>query len=142
MSFLLDTNVLSEWLRQRPEPAVLAWQAAWPADLFYVSAVTQAEMLLGAQILPAGARRAALLQALEAVFAEDFAQRVLPFDAAAAPLYAEVVARRRAIGRPVSQFDAQIAATARRHGLAVVTRNVADFTDCGVNVIDPWMPST
>lgn len=142
MSFLLDTNVLSEWLRQRPDATVLAWQASWPADQFYVSAVTQAEMLLGAQILPAGARRAALLQALEAVFVEDFAQRVLPFDTAAAPLYAEVVALRRAIGRPISQFDAQIAATARRHGLAVVTRNVADFTDCGVDVIDPWRSPT
>ncbi len=142
MSFLLDTNVLSELLRAAPAPAVLAWFAAQPAETLLVSAVTQAEMLLGARLLPAGRRRAALEAALGAMFDEDFAGRILPFDAAAAPAYVDIVCARRAAGRPIAQFDAQIAAIARRHGSRLATRNVADFEGCGVAVVDPWTHGT
>jgi predicted nucleic acid-binding protein len=135
---LLDTNVLSEQLRPRPEPAVLAWMAAQPTESLYVSAVTQAEMMLGARLLPAGKRRSALEAALHAMFEEDFAGHLLPFDSAAVSPYVEIVAVRRAAGRPVSQFDAQIAAIARRHGAKLATRNVGDFDGCGIAVIDPW----
>ncbi|HZT56771.1 MAG TPA: type II toxin-antitoxin system VapC family toxin, partial [Burkholderiaceae bacterium] len=126
MSTLLDTNVLSELLRAAPEPAVLRWLAAQPADGLFVTAVTQAEMLLGARLLPAGKRRSALEAALRGLFDEDFAGRVLPFDSGATPAYAELVAARRAAGRPISQFDAQIAAIARRHAMGVATRDVDD----------------
>lgn len=138
MSVLLDTNVLSELLTPAPDSAVLAWFAAQHPDTLYVSSVTQAEMLLGARLLPAGKRRNALEAALRAMFAEDFAGRILPFDSAAAPIYAELVAARRSAGRPISQFDAQIAAIALCSALRLATRNVRDFEDCGVELIDPW----
>jgi len=138
VSTLLDTNVLSELLRAQPHPAVLAWFAEQPADSLFVSAVTQAEMLLGARLLPRSKRRQQLETALDTMFREDFAGRVLPFDSAAAAAYAAVVAARRGAGRPISQFDAQIAAIAlsRRAGLA--TRNVSDFEECGLTLANPW----
>ena len=138
MSTLLDTNVLSELLRATPAPAVLGWFASQVPESLFVSAVTQAEMLVGARLLPAGKRRLLLEKALNAMFDEDFAGRILPFDSAAAPVFAEVVAVRRAAGRPISQFDAQIAAIARCHGARIATRNVADFTGCAVDLTNPW----
>lgn len=138
MSTLLDTNVLSELLRAAPDEAVLAWFAAQPHDSLFVSAVTQAEMLLGVQLLPAGKRRARLQQAVEAMFRDDFAGRLLPFDEAAAAAYARVVSARRRAGRPISQFDAQIAAIAASRDVGLATRNVTDFDGCGVVLHNPW----
>lgn len=138
MSTLLDTNVVSALLRAAPETAVLAWFARQPPETLFVSAVTQAEMLLGARLLPAGKRRAALEKALRATFDEDFSGRILPFDSAAVPAYVDIVSARRAAGRPISQFDAQIAAVARQHGARLATRNVDDFEGCGLIVVDPW----
>jgi toxin FitB len=135
---VLDTNVLSELLRQRPAAGVLGWFAAQSGEDLFVSAVTQAEMLYGAAMLPAGKRRAALQAALRAMFDEDFADRVLPFDCHAAPAYATIVAARRAAGRPIAQFDAQTAAIAHHHGARLATRDVADFDGCGVELVDPW----
>lgn len=139
MTTLLDTNVLSELLRKQPDAAVLAWFARQPADALHVSAVTQAEMLLGARLLPAGKRRAQLEQALDAMFSEDFGARVLPFDGAAAIAYAPIVALRRAAGRPISQFDAQIAAIAASRDLCLATRNTTDFEGCGLTLVNPWL---
>ena len=141
MSTLLDTNVLSELLRQQPDETVLAWFAAQPVDSLYVSAVTQAEMLLGARLLAKGKRREKLEGALDAMFAEDFAGRLLPFDSTAASAYATLVAARRSAGRPISQFDGQIAAIAVSRRSSVATRNVADFAGCGVPVKNPWVRS-
>ncbi len=138
MSTLLDTNVLSELLRLRPDPKVLAWFALQANESLYVSAITQAEMTLGARLLPAGRRRKQLETALDAMFQEDFADRVLAFDARCAHCYAEVVTRRRAAGLPISQFDAQIAAVSLAYRLELATRNVADFQSCGVKVVNPW----
>jgi toxin FitB len=138
MSTLLDTNVLSELLRSRPDSTVLAWMASQPTNALFVSAVTQAEMLLGPRLLPAGTRRQRLQQALEAMFREDFAGRILPFDSSCTAPYAEVVAIRRRAGRPMSQFDAQIAAIALSHRLGLATRNVPDFEDCGLKLTNPW----
>jgi toxin FitB len=138
MTLLLDTNVLSELLRPRPAPAVMAWFAAQPGERLFVSAVTQAEMLLGVQVLPAGRRRQQLQQALDAMFRDEFSQRLWPFDAAAAPHFAALVAARRRAGRPISQFDAQIAAIALCHGAGLATRNLADFEGCGLSLHDPW----
>lgn len=140
MKTLLDTNVLSELLRAAPAPAVLAWFSGRPADSLFVSSVTQAEMLLGARLLPAGRRRQQLQQALDKMFSDDFGTRLLPFDSAAAVAFAEVVARRRAAGRPISQFDAQIAAIAISRDCALATRNLGDFEGCGLELLDPWSP--
>jgi predicted nucleic acid-binding protein len=141
MSTLLDTNVLSELLRPQPDDAVLEWFARQPANSLFVSAVTQAEMLLGARLLPASKRRAQLELALDAMFSEDFGDRVLPFDTSAAAAYAKVVVTRRSAGRPISQFDAQIAAIALSRRADLATRNVSDFEGCGLALSNPWSPA-
>jgi predicted nucleic acid-binding protein len=138
MSVLLDTNVLSELLRIAPDPQVLQWVQAQQPNSLYVSAITQAEMLLGARRLPAGKRRQQLEQALDAMFREDFAGRALAFDSACAEHFAHIVAARRRSGAPISQFDGQIAAIALTHRLGLATRNVADLAGCGVAVTNPW----
>jgi predicted nucleic acid-binding protein len=137
MSTLPDTDVLSELLRATPHPAVLSWMGAQPPDSLFVSSVTEAEMMLGARLLPDGRRRRSLEGALRAMFAEDFARRILPFDSGAVPAYVDVVSGRRAAGRPISQFDAQIAAIARCH-TKVAMRNIGDFDGCGLTLINPW----
>lgn len=136
---VLDTNVLSEAMRPTPATQVQAWLAAQPPGHLYVTAIAEAELLYGAALLPAGRRRQGLEQAIQRMFAEDFSGRVLAFDRPAAPHYAAIVARRRALGRPIATFDAEIAAIARAIGFAVATRNIADFADLGVELIDPWV---
>jgi hypothetical protein len=138
---ILDTNVVSELLRAAPAPTVEAWLAAQDGAMIHFTAVSEAELRHGVAILPAGRRRDALAEAVEGILSEDFRDRILPFDSAAARAYAAIAAGRRAAGRPISQFDCQIAATARAHGAAVATRNEGDFEGCGVEVIDPWKPS-
>jgi predicted nucleic acid-binding protein len=135
---VLDTNVLSETLRPAPEPRVLAWLASWPRSALFTTTVTRGEILYGVRILPAGRRRDALLQAVRGMFDEDFAGQVLAFDSEAADWYAEIAAMRKAGGRPISQFDAMIAAVARSRGATLASRNVKDFVDCGVSLINPW----
>ncbi|MBS1855473.1 MAG: type II toxin-antitoxin system VapC family toxin [Acidobacteria bacterium] len=138
---VLDTNVLSEVLRPQPSGAVLHWLAAQPPSDIYTTAITVAEVLYGIEALPAGKRRTKLLAAVEKMFAEQFDGRVLPFDEGAARVFAGIATARAAAGRPISQFDAMIAAIARLHRAAVATRNTADFEHCGVRVIDPWADS-
>ena len=135
---VLDTNVLSELLRPTPAPQVEAWLAAQDGTNVYFTAVGEAELRHGVAILPAGRRRDALVQAIEGMLDEDFRDRILPFDREAARAYAAIAAERRAAGRPISQFDCQIAAIARAQGASVATRNTGDFEGCGVAVIDPW----
>lgn len=136
---IIDTNVISELMRPTPDPAVLRWFDAQPARDLHLTAVTVAELLLGVARLDPGARRDGLAAAVGALVDEDFAERILPFDHVAAVEYASVVARRARLGRPVSMADAQIAAIARAHGAGVVTRNVSDFQETGVSVIDPFV---
>src|SRR3546814_877765 len=129
---VLDTNVLSEMLKPRPEPVVEVWLSAQPTASLFISAITQAEILYGLALLPEGRRRSDLLAAARAMFAEDFGGRILPFDVDAAMAYAEIAADRRRTGRPISQFDAQIAAIVRSRGGLLASRNVRDFVDCGI----------
>jgi toxin FitB len=138
VSTLLDTNVLSELLRAVPNPTVVAWVTAQPGESLFVTSVTEAEMRLGVRLLPAGKRRQALEIAVATMFAEDFAGRVRPFDTAAVPSYVEIVCKRRTAGRPISQFDAQIAAIALYHGDKLATRNVSDFEGYDLPLVDPW----
>lgn len=135
---LLDTNILSEILRASPEPRVLNWMERQAASSLFVSAITQAEILYGIAILDEGRRREELAAATVLMFTEDFAGRLLAFDGDAATAFAELAAARRRIGRPISQFDAQIAAIARSRGATLATRNIRDFEHCGVALIDPW----
>lgn len=135
---VLDTNVLSELLRAEPEVRVLAWLEAQPGGSLFTTTVTQGEILLGIGVLPPGRRRSALAEAARAIFDEDLADRVLPFDGDAAVAFAEIGAGRRAPGRPTSQLDAMIAATARSRGAGLATRNTRDFEHCGLDLVNPW----
>ena len=135
---VLDTNVLSELLRSAPAPQVEAWLSARDGAAVYFTAVGEAELRHGVAILPAGRRRTALSGAIEAILEKDFRDRILPFDRAAARAYADIAAKRRSAGRPISHFDCQIAAIVRSHEAAVATRNTADYAGCGIEVIDPW----
>jgi predicted nucleic acid-binding protein len=135
---LVDTNVVSELMRAVPAPAVLSWFDEQEAGELYFSAVGEAELRTGAAILPEGKRRDRLIAEVDAMIAEDFTGRVLPFDSVAAKAYAAIAASRRAAGRPITQADCQIAAIARAAGAALATRNVRDFQGCGIEVVDPW----
>jgi len=135
---VLDTNVLSELMRPAPSERVVRWVAAQPATSLYTTSITQAEILHGIMLLPSGRRRNALQTAAEAMFSEDFGGRVLPFGSDATHPYARIAAARRRGGRPISHFDAQIAAIARSAGAEIATRNVADYEACGIQVINPW----
>ena len=137
--FKLDTNVVSDLMRTAPRREVMVWMDELPLRELFVTAVTEAEIRTGINILPAGARRRRLAEAAERMLGSLFAGRVLPFDSSAARAYAEISAASRAAGRPISQSDCQIAAIARSQGMAVATRNGRDFSETGVEVIDPWV---
>lgn len=135
---VLDTNVVAELMKSAPHAAVARWIADQQATTLYTTSITQAEVLHGILLLPAGKRRAALEAAAEAMFDRDFGGRVLPFAGDAARAYAQIAARCRRSGRPISNFDAQIAAITRTARAAVATRNVGDYDDCGIKVMNPW----
>ncbi len=118
-----DTNVLSELMKPSPDPEVEHWVSDQPAAGLFVTTITQAEILYGIAILPFGARRDLLTEAALAMFETDFAGRVLPFDSSAARAYAVISATRKQAGRPISQFDAQIAGIASSRSAAIATRN-------------------
>ena len=122
---VLDTNVLSEALKPLPSHIVLGWLAAQQPLSVFTTTITEAEVLYGVETLPPGRRRVRLLAAVEKMFAEEFAGRILPFDEDAA--------------RPAASRAAPIPANARSHGAAVATRNTADFQGCGIEVINPWI---
>jgi len=137
---LLDTNVLSEFMRPQPAAQVVAWLDQQPAEEVWVSAISRAEIELGLALMPKGKRQAALRQAARAMFDQDFAERCLPFDAPAASQYARIVSARIQMGRPISVEDAQIAAIALAHRMALATRNTADFEGIeGLVLINPWL---
>ncbi len=135
---VLDTNVISELMRAEPRRAVLGWVARQPRALLYTTNINQAEILHGIGALPEGRRRTALAAAAAAVFAEDFAGRILPFEATAAARYADIVVARRQAGNPIEGFDALIAATALGVDASVATRDTAGFAGCELTLADPW----
>lgn len=136
--FILDTNVISELMQERPHPTVLQWIDDRLKRDLYVAAVTQAEVLTGIAILPEGKRRRDLAAAADRAFDGMFADRVLPFDRSTARACAGITAARRRAGRPISQADCQIAAIAAARGGTVATRNARDFEGTGVAVVNPW----
>ncbi|KQW30038.1 MULTISPECIES: type II toxin-antitoxin system VapC family toxin [Pseudomonas] len=135
---VLDTNVLSEFMRSEPDSRVLAWVDVLPTMDLAITAVTVAEILHGIARLPSGKRKQKLEAHAMAMFEEDFAGRIFPFDAHAAVEYAALVANSEARGRTASMADSQIAAICRTHGASIATRNVRDFELSGVEVINPW----
>jgi toxin FitB len=135
---VLDANVLSEALRPLPDPSVLAWLSKQPRTSLFTTTATQGEVLHGIRLLADGKRRRDLSDAAQKIFAEDFAGQVLSFDSDAAEMFAEIASARRKAGKPISQFDAMIAALARSRGAILATRNAKDFDACGIDVVDPW----
>jgi predicted nucleic acid-binding protein len=135
---ILDTNVLSELMRPKPSARVVTWVAKQPATELFTTSITEAEIFYGIELLTKGKRREGLLSGAEAMFAEDLAGRIFGFESDAARMFSAIAAHRRALGRPISHADAQIAAIAQVRGAKLATRNVADFNDCGLDVIDPW----
>lgn len=136
---VLDTNVLSELMRPNPDRAVMQWISAQPSTSLFTTSLTQAEIFYGLALLPEGLRRNKLIEAAKAMFYTEFVDRLLPFDTDAAMAYAGIAAARRASGQPISQIDAQIAAICNSRGARLASRNIRDFVDCGVPLIDPWL---
>ncbi len=135
---VLDTNVLSEVIKERPYPAVLNWMRSVPASSMFTTSLTCAELLYGVRVLPPGQRRSDLDSKINQIIDQVFTGRVLGFDAHAADAYATLAARLRQQGRPMSQADAMIAGIVLSRGAKLVTRNVRDFADAGCELIDPW----
>ena len=135
---ILDTNVLAELMRPEPSARVATWVARKRATELFTTSITEAEIFYGIELLTKGKRREGLLAAAEAMFAEDLAGRIFGFESDAARAFSKIAAHRRALGRPISHADAQIAAIAQVRGAQLATRNVADFRDCPVEVLDPW----
>jgi len=138
-AILLDTNVLSELMRPQPGQTVVEWFGKRTGVPFYVSAITQAEILLGILLLPAGKRRDTLAAAADGMFSQDFAGKCLPFDARSAATCAAIVSDRRQAGLAISTEDAQIAAIALTYGYPLATRNIKDFVQInGLTLYNPW----
>ena len=135
---VLDTNVVSELMREGSAPQVREWFFAQSASDVYLSAITEAELRCGIAIMPAGRRRSTLATALEGFVEGDLEGRVLSFDTSAARASATIGAKRRAAGRPIGHAVCQIAAIARSQGAAVATRDRGGFEGTGVDIIDPW----
>lgn len=127
-------------MKSEPAAKVTEWVATQPASGLFITAITKAEILFGIALLPKGRRRSGIASAARAMFDEDFSDRILAFNSDAAVAYADIAFDRRTAGRPISQPDAQIAAITRTTGAALATRNVGDFDDCGIKVINPWKP--
>ena len=134
---LLDTNVISEAMKPAPDDTVRAWLDEQAAETLYLSSVTIAELLFGIGALPAGKRKDRLTEALGGVM-ELFANRVLPFDIAAARHYADLAVKARAAAKGFPTPDGYIAAIAASRGFAVATRDTSAFDAAGVAVINPW----
>ncbi|OYQ65709.1 VapC toxin family PIN domain ribonuclease [Pseudanabaena sp. SR411] len=135
---ILDTNVLSEFMRAVPNPAVMDWIGQQVSSEIFVTTITQAEMYYGLALLPMGKRRSDMERAVQQMFEQDFQERILSFDSAAALEYAKLASFRRQIGKPIAQADAQIAAIALSKKAILATRNIADFCDCQLTLVNPW----
>ena len=135
---LLDTNVVAAAMTPVPAPAVVGWLNRQRTETLFLSAVSIAEITHGLRILPAGRRRRGLIERFAEFVAAGFAQRIVAFDVRSAAEYGELMGHRREIGRPLSALNGQIASIARAHSMAVATRTIGDFEDCGVALIDPF----
>lgn len=135
---LVDTNIVSEFMTSPPADPVRQWLNAQDPVSLFLPAIAIAEISFGLGVMPEGRRRTLLGERFEQFIALVFQERVPAFDAGAARAYGEIRARRQAAGHPISNLDAQIAAIARTRGLILATRNVKDFQDCGISIVDPF----
>ena len=135
---LLDTNVISELMRPKPNPGVLAWADGLDPEAVAITAMNEAEILHGLARLPAGQRQLRLQLSWEALVAELFSGRIWPFGSEAAHWYAAVLRQRERLAQPMAIADAVIAATALANGVPLATRDVHDFAEIGLTLINPW----
>jgi Predicted nucleic acid-binding protein, contains PIN domain len=140
VSFLLDTNVISEGAKPRPDAGVMDWLASIDEEQLHLSIVSLAELQHGVERLDAGRRKSALDLWLSEQLPLRFDDRLLPVDAETADAWGRIVAAAQAVGRPIGAMDAFNAATAKRHQLMLVTRNVADFEVTGIRLFNPRSP--
>ena len=136
---ILDTNVVSELMRPAYALAISRSLSKYSAEELHSTSITLAEILYGIELLPGGKRKTELLTGSERLFRVVLGGRILPFDESAAQAFSRVAAGRRAAGRPISEFDAQIAAIASVHDATLATRNTADFEGCGIRLLNPWV---
>ena len=135
---ILDTNIISEMMKSTPDKNVSDWLDQQNASDLVITSITIAEINYGLQVLPQGKRKKQLLECFQQVLQLAFAERILIFDHAAADEYGEIMSYHKSIGRPLSRCDGQIAAIARAHHLAIATRNTKDFTDCSLEIFNPF----
>lgn len=135
---VLDTSVISELVRKAADLSVVSWLDSLDASDIVLTAVTASELLYGVARLPDGRRRRELRAKVDGLLTEEFGDRILPFDALAATHYADLVAGRERSGLPISMADGQIAAICRTWNAGLATRNVSDFVDTGIELINPW----
>ena len=135
---LLDTNVVSEGFRIRPNAMVAAWTDAQPSGSLYLCTPVLAEMRFGVELLADGRRKDDLQLALDRIEYDLFVGRILPFDVAAAKEYARLSSDRQKMGRRIDVMDALVAAVARSQGATLATRNVSHFADISLSLINPF----
>lgn len=138
--FLLDTNCISELIRLKPEPRVMAWIEAAEESLLHLSVLTLGEIRKGVATLPQGKRRSHLEAWLEVELRARFSGRILSVDEAVADRWGLLAANAKSKGKPLSTIDGLLSATAIHHNLTIVSRNVSDFTHAQVPVVNPWEP--
>jgi toxin FitB len=138
VNFLLDTNVVSEWGKPRPNPGVIEWLASADEDRLFLSVATLAVLRYGVERLPAGRKSAQLQEWLETELRSRFEGRVVAIDEAVAALWGKLLAKADAVGRPLGAMDGFLAATAAAHQMTLVTRNEMDFAGAGIKTFNPW----
>jgi len=138
MSFLLDTNAVSEWVKPFPNPGLISWLEEVDEDRVFLSVATLTELRYGVERLAAGNKRRKLEDWLDNELPLRFEKRILTIDSAVADACGKIVAQRDAQGRPIEAMDAFIAATAEVFHLTLVTRNVSDFSRTVDSILDPW----
>lgn len=135
---IADTNVVSEIMKTAPSRVLLEWLNAQDTETLYLTTITIAEIGYGLRVLPDAKRRRFLAERFEQFIAHAFEQRILSFDEAAARAYDDIMGHRKEIGRPMNVPDGQIAAIARANGSRIATRNIKDFEDCQIMLINPF----
>jgi predicted nucleic acid-binding protein len=138
LSFLLDTNVVSEWVKPQPNPQVVAWLAEVDEDRVFLSVASLAEIRRGVELMPSGKRRDLLVSWLTEDLPKRFEGRLLDIDGRIAEAWGIIMARGQKAGRNISILDAFFAATAEVHQLTLVTRNVPDFQKLDIPLLNPW----
>ncbi|SRR5579883_497940 len=135
---LLDTNIISEMMKQSPSTKVIAWIDSQEVTQLFISTISLAEISYGIMALPKGNRQRWLQDAFDHVIKDAFKHRVLVFDEAAAHQYGHLMGNRKQLGRPLSILDGQIAAIAITQEAALATRNIRDFVNCDLELINPF----